>query len=214
MTRPFSEIVDQHRTDRRSKLLSIAADVIAERGLHQTTMDQVAERAGASKIVLYRYFGSREKLVHAVLEDLVDRLLVADQEEADWWSDRLEFTLRIARANASAMRLLVRAAAHDPIYGEHFERLSKALTARTEERQLAILGESGTPLVGGRMLAEAITAFLLDAYVRWIDEGEESRDQEFLTWSALSVRAMSYYWRGLPPPASDKPSKATGRRKR
>lgn len=213
MTRTFSDIVDQHRVDRRASLLAIAADVIAERGLHQTTMDQVAERAGATKIVLYRYFGSREKLVHAVLEDIVEKLLVADLEGATWWTERVARTLKLAREHASAMRLLVRSASHDPIYGAHFQRLSQALIARVEERELEILGDAGVRVTDRPLLAETITAFLLDTYIRWIDEGTPDRDAEFLAWLTLSIRAMSYYWRGLPPPpGSDPPSAPDSRR--
>jgi len=200
MSRTFAEVVDQHRVDRRAKLLDVAAEVISERGLHLATMDQVAERAGTSKVVLYRYFGSREKLVHAVLADIVDRMLEADQEDAPWWTDRIRRTLKLAREHSVAMRLLVRSAAHDQQFGEHFERLNLALVARVIERERDILGDTGQRVIAGPMLAEAITAFLLDAYIRWIDEGDPSRDEAFLAWLTSSVRTMSYYWHSLDPP--------------
>jgi AcrR family transcriptional regulator len=207
MSRTFSEVMDQHRVDRRAQLLSVAAEVISERGLHMVTMDQVAERAGTSKVVLYRYFGSREKLVHAVLADIVDRLLEGDQEEAPWWTDRVRRTLKLAREHRVAMRLLVRFAAHDQQYGEHFERLNQALIARAMEREQEILGEAGHRVKAGQMLAEAIMSFLLDAYVRWIDEGDPERDEAFLLWLTSSIRSMSYYWHGLDPPAAFGPAR-------
>ena len=49
------------------------------------------------------------------------------------------------------------------------------------------------------VLAESTTNFLLDAYVRWIDQGAPENDALFLQWVTRSVRAMVYYWRGQEP---------------
>ncbi len=200
MTQSYSEMLDAHRTRRRETLLLAAATVLNERGLRQTTMDQVAQGAGVSKVVLYRYFESKDRLVHEVLSDVVDALLRADDVDADWWTKRLHRTLAVARSHAAAMCLLVRHASHDPEFGIHFDRLTQALVERVEERQAAILGpeSSGTP-GDVRILAESVTAFLLDAYVRWMENGDSARDEQFLAWITSSVRATVYYWRGLAP---------------
>ncbi|MBN8814365.1 MAG: TetR/AcrR family transcriptional regulator [Sphingomonas sp.] len=196
----YSEMMDAHRERRREHLLLAAADVMDARGLRQATMDQVAEGAGVSKIVLYRYFKSKDALVHAVLDDVVDGILDADAAEPTmWWADRMRLTLKVARTRGSAMRLLIRHASHDPVFGRHFERLTAALIARIEDRQVEILGPSDS--VAGKIgvLDASIAAFMLDAYVRWIDSGTREEDERFLTWLGQSVRAMVYYWRGLTP---------------
>jgi len=207
----YSELIDAHRVRRRQKLLLTAAEVLNERGIRNTTMDHVAQAAGVSKVILYRYFGSKDKLVHAVLAEVVEAILAADQLPADWWTERLAHTLPVARGHAAAMRLLVRHASHDPEFGVHFERLTSALSARVDERQLAImapLGDGQGP-VDDSVLVEAVTAFLLDAYVRWIDCADPAKDAQFLQWTSKSVRAMIYYWRGLEPPHTpyDRPSR-------
>jgi len=33
-----------------------------------------------------------------------------------------------------------------------------------------------------------------------VDDGDPARDDAFLSWLTRSIRAMSYYWRGLTPP--------------
>lgn len=199
MTKTYADRMGEHRKARRVQLLRVAADVISERGIHSTTMDDVAERAGVSKVVLYRYFGAKNKLVHAVLDEIVEMVLAADQEPADWWTERLTRTLKITREIPAAMKLLVRHAAHDPEYGIHFEKLERALVSRVEERQNEILGDTA-PLIDGPLASEAITAFLLDVYVRWSDTAADEDDEVFLSWVTRTVRAMSYYWRGLNPP--------------
>lgn len=201
MAKSYSELLDEHRVQRREQLLLAAADVLNERGIRNTTMDHVAQRAGVSKVVLYRYFGSKDKLVHAVLDEVVDAILAADQEAAQWWTQRLVRTLAVARAHGAAMRLLIRHASHDPEFGVHFERLAAALVARVDERAVEILGPAIDVVVPGNatILAESTTSFLLDAYVRWIDQGDPANDALFLDWVTRSVRAMVYYWRGQEP---------------
>lgn len=199
MEQSYSDLMDAHRERRRERLLLAAADVMDARGLRQSTMDQIAEGAGVAKVVLYRYFKSKDALVHAVLEEAANALLTADSAEAGWWTQRMRMSLRVAREHASAIRLLVRHASHDPVFGIHFERLTAALIARIEERQVEILGP-GAPVAGEvGVLDASIAAFMLDAYVRWIENGNPQEDERFLEWLGQSVRAMVYYWRGLKP---------------
>lgn len=199
MEQSYSDLMDAHRERRRERLLLAAADVMDVRGLRQSTMDQIAEGAGVAKVVLYRYFKSKDALVHAVLEEAANALLTANSAEAGWWTQRMRMSLRVARDHASAIRLLVRHASHDPVFGIHFERLTAALIARIEERQVEILGP-GAPVAGEvGVLDASIAAFMLDAYVRWIENGNPQEDERFLEWLGQSVRAMVYYWRGLKP---------------
>jgi AcrR family transcriptional regulator len=195
----YAEMLGAYRVRRRELLLLAAADVLNERGIRHVTMDDVAQRAGVSKVILYRYFGSKDKLVHAVLNEVVEAILTADLAEADWWTDRVRRTLRVARQHPSAMRLLVRHASHDAEFGVHFDRLTAALVARVEERQQAILGPVDQSRGAFAVLAESVTAFLLDAYVRWIEHPDDTDDERFLDWVTKSVRAMVFYWRGLEP---------------
>ena len=195
----YAEMIGAHRERRREMLLLAAADVMDARGLRQATMDQIAEGAGVAKVVLYRYFKSKDALIHAVLDEVVDAILNADSAEANWWTERMRHTLRAARAHGSAVRLLVRHASHDPVFGVHYERLTDALIARIEERQQEILGTID-PIAGEiDVQAASIAGFMLDAYVRWIGSGVPDEDERFLEWLGQSVRAMVYYWRGLKP---------------
>ena len=71
--------------------------------------------------------------------------------------------------------------------------------ARVEERQAEILGDTD-PVIKGTLISETITAFLLDAYVRWTETGDPADDEAFLTWLTRSIRGIAYYWRGMNPP--------------
>jgi len=200
MAETYSQKIEAHRQERSEIFLRVAAQVLAEQGIRQTTMDHVAARAGVSKVVLYRYFGAKDKLVHAVLEKIVNQLLDADSREVDWWTERVRGTLDVARNNRDAIILLMRHSSHDPEYGVHFTRLQTALVARVEERMSEILGEERDTPVDGPFLSETVTMFFLDAYIRWLEKGDPDKDDAFHDWITRSVRALAYYWGGDLPP--------------
>ncbi len=200
MTETYAQHIEEFRETRREGFLDVAAEVLAEQGIRQTTMDHVAARAKISKVVLYRYFGAKDKLVHATLERIVELLLEADSKSSGWWTDRVRSTLSVARDHRAALILLVRHSAHDPEYGVHFERLHAVLVKRVEERLAEILGRRRKTPVRGTYLSQTITTFFLDAYLRWLEEGDPRKDNEFFEWVTRSVRAMSYYWGGDNPP--------------
>jgi AcrR family transcriptional regulator len=63
------------RDERRSQLLQTASEVFVDRGFHATGMDEIADRAGVSKPVLYQHFSSKLDLYLAVLQQHVDNLV-------------------------------------------------------------------------------------------------------------------------------------------
>jgi AcrR family transcriptional regulator len=63
------------RTARRAQLLDAAQDVFAANGYHAAAMDEIAERAGVSKPVLYQHFPGKLELYMALLEMHVDELI-------------------------------------------------------------------------------------------------------------------------------------------
>src|SRR2546423_12256290 len=55
------------RADRGQQLLDVAQQVFAERGFQAASMDEVADRAGVTKPILYDHFGSKDGLLAAVI---------------------------------------------------------------------------------------------------------------------------------------------------
>ena len=65
------------RLARRRQLLDAAMEVFVERGYHAAAMDEIAERAGVSKPVLYQHFPGKQELYLALLDESVERLVEA-----------------------------------------------------------------------------------------------------------------------------------------
>jgi AcrR family transcriptional regulator len=65
------------RLARRRQLLDAATEVFVARGYHAAAMDEIAERAGVSKPVLYQHFPGKQDLYLALLDESVDLLVEA-----------------------------------------------------------------------------------------------------------------------------------------
>ena len=63
------------RGARRAVLLAAAQDVFTANGYHATAMDEIAERAGVSKPVLYQHFPGKLELYLALVQTHVDELV-------------------------------------------------------------------------------------------------------------------------------------------
>jgi len=62
---------------RRRHILELASELFTERGVEATSMDELAERAGVTKPVVYDLFGSKEGVVVAVIEAMGIELAAA-----------------------------------------------------------------------------------------------------------------------------------------
>jgi len=72
-TRPRSTRLPRH--ERRRQLLDAALEVFVTQGYHAAAMDEIAERAGVSKPVLYQHFPGKLELYLALLDESVGTLV-------------------------------------------------------------------------------------------------------------------------------------------
>jgi AcrR family transcriptional regulator len=101
------------RADRERQMMSVAEQVFAERGYVAASMDEIAERVGVSKPMLYEYFGSKEGLLVACIRQARAELLRVTSEAAlaggspeDMLRNGLVAYFRFIRAHAQAWSLL------------------------------------------------------------------------------------------------------------
>jgi len=63
------------RAERERQMIAVAEEIFAERGYQASSMDEIAERVGVSKPMLYEYFGSKEGLLVACIRQARAELL-------------------------------------------------------------------------------------------------------------------------------------------
>ncbi|WP_024877323.1 TetR/AcrR family transcriptional regulator [Saccharomonospora piscinae] len=68
------------RAERERQMIGVAEAVFAERGYSAASMDEIAERVGVSKPMLYEYFSSKEGLLLACIQSARAALREATQE--------------------------------------------------------------------------------------------------------------------------------------
>lgn len=86
------------RQAREQQLIGVALSVFAEKGYQETTVEDIASRAGITKPVIYDHFGSKEGLLSAVVQRISDEL---GQTLIDAWAtltaeSTLEDVFRVA----------------------------------------------------------------------------------------------------------------------
>lgn len=69
--------------ERRSQLLGVGAQLFAAKPYDEVFMEEVAERAGISRALLYRYFPNKRDLFAAVYQQAADRLLARTELAPD-----------------------------------------------------------------------------------------------------------------------------------
>ena len=99
------------RAARRAQLIEVAAGAFLERGFEATSMEDVAQAAGVSRLIVYRIFESKENLYRAVLRNV---LIALGEQFAGIDLETIRLTgathivLPVARAQPDAFRLLAR----------------------------------------------------------------------------------------------------------
>src|SRR3989441_4238659 len=81
---------------RRRQLLAAAQEVFVAQGYHAAAMDEIAERAGVSKPVLYQHFPGKLELYLALLDTHSDALV---EKIRDAMTSTIDNKERVAGAN-------------------------------------------------------------------------------------------------------------------
>ncbi len=175
--------------DRREAVLRLASKLFRERGLNNVTMADIAVEMGASKVVLYRRFGSKEELVAALFEQVMSFIESADYGPWTGYGSRVKARLNAIRQIEDGYVTLVRDAglyASSSASGTRLRNHSSELIRRTLE--FPDPNQAHDPLAANLCL-ETIVTFSNQALVWWVLHGEPKRDDEFIAYFAWMMRA-------------------------
>jgi AcrR family transcriptional regulator len=106
---------------RRERLLDVAEAIFVAAGFRATTMQEIAERAGMSKVTLYSYFTDKEAVFAAVGFRLGDQILAAVTMALGSDTD---VTDRIAAALVAKHRMVFKLVRQSPFAPELFDAKS------------------------------------------------------------------------------------------
>lgn len=118
MSRP--NLRERQKADTRAALVAAAAEVFADQGYGQTTIDDLATHAGTSRATFYLHFASKAEATTAVIDDVRARAAAwaAELPSPAVTRDDVEVVVRswvdFYRANLSWFRVWYEASAVEP----------------------------------------------------------------------------------------------------
>jgi AcrR family transcriptional regulator len=144
------------RAEREQQILAAAEEVFAERGFQATSMDEVSQRVGVSKPMLYEYFASKEGLLLACVARI----------RADLHSATVE---AVARAEKEGPRAVLEAGLE--AYFDFADRHGRAWAVLLNESVIvAGPAEEAIEAIRGQQ-----TLLIQDALSRWLPAASPQR---------------------------------------
>jgi len=184
------------RSARRAQLLVAAQEVFVAQGYHAAAMDDIAERAGVSKPVLYQHFPGKLDLYLALLDQHVDALVAAVRAALAGTSDNkqrvagtIEAYFRFVDEDGGAFRLVFESdLTNQPEVRERVEGTTIACADAISE---VIRDDAGLPAEQAKLLAVGLVGMAQVSARYWLaNEGSIPRDAAARLLASLS-------WRGI-----------------
>ena len=187
------------RKARRAQLLESALEVFVAQGYHAAAMDDIAERAGVSKPVLYQHFPGKLDLYLALLDVSCDTIIDNCRAALDSTDDNKQ---RVAAAMAvfydyvagesGAFRLVFESdLTNDPSVREHVERVTTECAAMIAA---VIHEDTGLADEASRLLAVSLVGMAQVSARYWLAEGSEmTRDDAAALIAGLAWRGIRGY---------------------
>ncbi len=163
------------RRQRRAQLLGSALEVFVAQGYHAAAMDDIADRAGVSKPVLYQHFPGKLDLYLALLDascaDIIDnvrRALDTTQENEQRVEKTMSVFYEYVANDSGAFRLVFESdLTNEPAVRERVERVTTECAALITR---VIHGDTGLPDEAARILAVSLVGMAQVSARFWLAE--------------------------------------------
>jgi AcrR family transcriptional regulator len=187
------------RRERRVQLLDSALGVFVAQGYHAAAMDDIAERAGVSKPVLYQHFPGKLDLYLALLDSACDEVIDNCRQALAATHDN---KTRVAAAMAAfyayvagergAFRLVFESdLTSEPAVREHVDRVTTECAAMIAH---VIQDDTGLPAEQSRLLAVSLVGMAQVSARFWVSESNGlSQTQAVELVSGLAWRGIRGY---------------------
>lgn len=194
--RPSTGRARMTRSARRAQLLTSAREVFSAQGYHAAAMDEIAERAGVSKPVLYQHFPGKLDLYKALVESAADDMVRTVRAAIRSTTDNkarvhaaVQAYFDVVSSRDGAMRLVFEsdtraapevAAVVDRATSDCIDAVSEAVTT-----------DAGLEPERARLLAVGLVGLSTTAARYWLDAGYTPPREDAIT--LMSQLA----WRGI-----------------
>jgi TetR/AcrR family transcriptional regulator, cholesterol catabolism regulator len=160
--------------DRRQQIIEVSTELFRERGYHVTSLEDIAERIGFTKPAIYYYFKSKEDILFAIVEEIVDEAYERIASIAAGPGPCVERLRALLVANTEAV--LTNRDANAVFYNE------RGLLSTNRERMM-------------RAREREYTRLVRDLYTEGVEQGELfDVDPSVATATLLGASIWTYRW--------------------
>jgi AcrR family transcriptional regulator len=187
------------RSARRKQLLEAAQEVFVAQGYHAAAMDDIAERAGVSKPVLYQHFPGKLELYLALLDTHCDTLVHNVRDAMQATPDNKQ---RVAGAmhayfefvdhESEAFRLVFESdLRNEPAVRERVERMERSCVEAVTE---TIMSDTGVNRSLAELLASVLCGISETSARFWLASGRQvARAEAEQLLAALAWRGIASF---------------------
>src|SRR5689334_8615165 len=184
------------RKARRAQLLDSALEVFVAQGYHSAAMDDIAERAGVSKPVLYQHFPGKLDLYLALLDQSCDTIIEASKDALASTDDnklRVTATMHVFYDYVASAQGAFRLVFESDLTNEHAvrERVDRVTRECAEAIAEVIAEDTGLPTEQSRLLAVSLLGMAQVSARFWLDTAHDLSQED----AATLVAGLA--WRGI-----------------
>jgi AcrR family transcriptional regulator len=184
------------RSERRAQLLESALEVFVRQGYHAAAMDDIADRAGVSKPVLYQHFPGKLELYLALVDTSCDQIiencreaLARTQDNRERVAGTMDVFFGYVAADTGAFRLVFESdLTNEPAVRERVERVTTECARMIAE---VIAEDTGLPEEASRLLAVSLVGMAQVSARYWLRDGGSMPRPE----AAALITGLA--WRGI-----------------
>lgn len=187
------------RRERRAQLMASALEVFVAQGYHAAAMDDIAERAGVSKPVLYQHFPGKLDLYVALLDQSCDAIIDNCRRALESTGDNklrvhaaIDVFFEYVGSDTGAFRLVFESdLTNEPAVREHVDRVTTECAALIAH---VIHDDTGLSGAASRLLAVSLVGMAQVSARFWLsDQGGIDRDDATALVAGLAWRGIRGY---------------------
>src|SRR5690242_15677617 len=181
---------------RRAQLLESALEVFVAQGYHAAAMDDIAEKAGVSKPVLYQHFPGKLELYLALLDQSCDTIIEASKDalaSTDDNKQRVTATMHVFYDYVASAQGAFRLVFESDLTNEQAvrERVDRVTRQCAEAIAEVIAEDTGLPTEQSRLLAVSLVGMAQVSARFWLDTAHDLSQED----AATLVAGLA--WRGI-----------------
>jgi AcrR family transcriptional regulator len=180
-------------TDRRSGIVAEAARLFEERGYHNSSMEEIAERVGLAKPSLYHYFRAKDEILLAIHNEMIELVLTRHEERVE--AGIVNCGIELKEMIGDVISLMETHPGHLRIFFEHQRELPITFRAPVREKrnrfrdELGVLIRRGISLGEFRQVDVTLTTMAILGMANW------TYQWLYPEGSRTSAEVTDHFWR-------------------